>query len=68
MAYGEQDSVQAGLRFRTRSGVVVETTGNTSHVQSKAVPQGVYVHQVRIAEGDQKGTTFLCNLDYAEPA
>ena len=67
MDYAQQESVEAGLRFKTPSGVVVKTTGKTTHVQSVALPQGLYVHQVEIVEGENQGSTFLHNLDYSEP-
>ena len=35
-------SIQSGLRFKTRSGLVVETTGATLHVESTKV----FVHEV----------------------
>lgn len=67
MDYAQQESVEAGLRFKTPSGVVVKTTGKTTHVQSVALPKGLYVHQVEIVEGENQGSTFLHNLDYSEP-
>jgi hypothetical protein len=47
MAYAEQPSVEAGLRFKTCSGLVVQTTGNSLHVDS----HNIYVHEVEIVEG-----------------
>ena len=35
IAYAEQNSVEKGLRFKTRGGPVVETTGSTTHIASK---------------------------------
>jgi hypothetical protein len=64
MAYGEQSSVEAGLRFKTLSGLVVQTTGNSLHIDS----HNIYVHEVEIVEGQWQGNKFLYNLDYAEPA
>jgi hypothetical protein len=64
MAYAEQSSVEAGLRFKTRSGLVVQTTGNSLHVES----HNIYAHEVEIVEGQWQGNKFLHNLDYAEPA
>jgi hypothetical protein len=67
MGYAQQESVEAGIRFKTPSGVMVKTTGKTTHVQSVAQPQGLYVHQVEIVEGENQGSTFLHNLDYSDP-
>jgi hypothetical protein len=61
--HADQSSIEKGLRFRTRSGLVVQTTGSTTHVEST----NVYVHQVEIVEGPGQGSKFLHNLDYAEP-
>ncbi len=63
MAYAEQTSVKAGLKFKTRAGLVVETTGVSHHVESN----GVYVHEVVILEGQGKGYKYLHNLDSAQP-
>ncbi len=63
MAYAEQNSVEKGLRFKTRSGLVVETTGSTTHIASKHI----YVHEVEVVEGPSTGGKFLHNLDFAEP-
>jgi len=63
LAYVEMGSVEAGLRFKTRSGLVVETTGNTQRVES----HNLYVHEVVIVEGPGEGSKYLLNLDAAEP-
>ncbi len=63
MGYAEQNSIEQGLRFKTRSGLVVQTTGSTVHVHST----NVYVHEVEILQGPGAGRKFLHNLDYAEP-
>ena len=63
MKYAEMDSMDAGLRFKTRSELIVETTGVTQHIDS----ENVYVHEVVIAEGTGQGYKYLHNLDYAEP-
>ena len=63
MAYAEQSSVEKGLRFKTRGGLVVETTGSTTHIAST----NVYVHEVEVVEGASLGSKYLHNLDYAEP-
>ncbi len=64
MGYAEQNSVEKGLRFKTRSGLIVQTTGSTTHIGSTEV----YVHEVEIVEGPSPGTKYLHNLAYAEPA
>lgn len=63
MGYAEQSSVEKGLRFKTRGGLVVETTGNTTHIAST----NVYVHEVEVVQGPTPGSKYLHNLDYAEP-
>ncbi len=63
MAYVEQNSVEKGLRFKTRGGLVVKTTGSTTHIESK----DIYVHEVEVVEGPSQGSKYLHNLDYAEP-
>ena len=60
--YAEMDSVEGGLRFKTQSGLVVETTGVTSHIESN----GMYVHEVTIVEGEFEGNKYLHDLDSAE--
>ena len=62
MAYAEQNSVEKGLRFKTQGGLLVETTGNTTHIAST----NVYVHEVEVVEGPSQGSKYLHNLDYAE--
>ena len=56
------DSIEAGLKFKTRAGLVVETTGVTMRVES----EDVHVHEVVIVEGAGEGSKYLHNLDYAE--
>ena len=63
MGYAQLEYVEAGLRFKTRSGLVVETTGVTRHVESN----DILVHEVVIVEGTGEGNKFLHNLDAAEP-
>ena len=63
MSYSGTESVEAGLRFKTRSGLVVETTGVTLHIESN----GIYVHEVVIVEGTGQGYKYFHNLDTAEP-
>ena len=62
MAYAEMQSVEAGLKFKTRAGLIVETTGVTQHIEST----DVNVHEVVIIEGEFQGNKYLHNLDYAE--
>ena len=62
MKYSEQGSIEAGLRFKTIGGVMVETTGVTVHVESTEV----YTHEVKVTEGAGEGNTYLHNLDSAE--
>ena len=63
MGYAGVSSVAAGLRFRTRSGVAVRTTGHTVYLPSR----DIYVHEVEVVEGPGQGNRFLHNLDYAQP-
>ena len=63
MGYAEQNSVEKGLRFKTRAGLLVQTTGNTTHIAST----DIHVHEVEVVEGPTPGSKFLHNLDYAEP-
>ncbi|MEE9198285.1 MAG: hypothetical protein V3U26_00650 [Dehalococcoidia bacterium] len=62
MKYAEMDSIKAGLKFKSTSGLMVETTGITTHVESTKV----YVHEVVVTEGVGQGEKFLHNLDFAE--
>ena len=62
MAYSEMTKVETGLRFKTRSGNVVETTGVTQYIETTEVN----VHEVVIIEGDGEGEKYLHNLDTAE--
>ena len=55
-------SIEAGLRFKTRAGLVVETTGVSLDVESV----NVHVHEVVIVEGAGEGSKYMHNLDYAE--
>ena len=63
MKYSEMESIEQGLKFKTISGIMVETTGATTHVESTEV----YVHEVVITEGVGQGNKYLHNLDSAEP-
>ena len=62
MSYGESESVEAGLKFKTRAGLVVETTGVTQKVEA----HDLNVHEVVIVEGAGEGSKYLINLDYAK--
>ena len=60
--YAEMQSIDAGIKFKTRAGLVVETTGVSQEVESV----DVHVHEVVIVEGAGQGEKYLHNLDYAE--
>ena len=62
MTYAEMVKIEAGLKFKTRAGLVVETTGVTQSVES----MNLHVHEVVIVQGAGKGSKYLHNLDYAE--
>ena len=62
--FSEMDTIEQGLRFKTVSGIVVETTGQTQLVESE---HQLYVHEVVIVEGVGEGNKYLHNLDSAEP-
>ena len=64
MKFSEMDTIERGLRFKTVSGIIVETTGQTTLVETE---QPVYVHEVVIVEGVGQGNKYLHNLDSAEP-
>ncbi len=61
MGYAEQNSVEKGLRFKTRSGLIVQTTGSTTHIGSTEV----YVHEKGLAKARSISTiwTMLNPLD-----
>ena len=63
LKYSEMESIEAGLKFKTISGIMVETTGTTVHVESEEV----HCHEVVITEGVGEGNKYLHNLDSAEP-
>ena len=63
MGYAEKEKVEPGQRFKTRSGLTVETTGTTQHIESN----DLFVHEVVIVEGLGVGNKYLHNLDIAEP-
>jgi len=60
--YAEMGNIEAGLKFKTRAGLIVETTGVSQEVEST----NVHVHEVVIMEGEGQGEKYLHNLDYAE--
>ena len=61
MGYAEEESVDSGLQFETKSGLKVETTGVSFKVESN----DLVVHEVVILEGVGKGNKYLHNLDSA---
>ncbi len=61
MSYAQTESVEAGKKFKSPSGLPIETTGTTQLVES----HDVFVHEVVIVEGVGKGHKFLLNLDAA---
>ena len=63
MGYAQEESVESGLQFETKSGLKVETTGVTLLVESV----DMYVHEVVILEGVGEGNKYLHNLDSATP-
>jgi DNA topoisomerase VI subunit A len=60
--YAEMGSIDAGMKFKTRAGLVVETTGMSQQLKAG----DVNVHEVVIVEGAGQGEKYLHNLDYAE--
>ena len=60
--YAEMESVDPGLKFKTISGLMVETTGNSDYVDAT----DVHVHEVVILEGVGEGNKYLYNLDTGE--
>ncbi len=60
--YAEMDSVEAGLKFKTRAGLIVETTGVSQQIENLEL----HVHEVVIVEGEGQGEKYLHNLDFAE--
>ena len=62
MKYSEMDSIEPGIKFKTLTGIAVETTGVTVHIESTEV----HVHEVVIIEGVGEGNKYLHNLDSAE--
>ncbi len=60
--YAEMASIDAGIKFKTRAGLVVETTGVSLQIESVEV----HVHEVVIVEGEGQGEKYMHNLDFAE--
>ena len=60
--YAEMQSIDAGIKFKTRAGLVVETTGVSLQIESVEL----HVHEVIIVEGAGQGEKYMHNLDYAE--
>ena len=61
LKYSEMDSIEAGLKFKTIGGVIVETTGSTQNIDVREV----FVHEVSVIEGPGQDYKFH-NLDSAE--
>lgn len=55
-------SIEAGLTFKTRGGLTVETTGVSQSIEN----HDMHVHEVVIIEGPGEGSKYLIHLDYAE--
>ena len=64
MSYAETETVEAGKKFTSPSGLSIETTGTTVLVES----HDMYVHEVEILDGVGEGNKFLLNLDVATEA
>ena len=62
MKHSKMKEIEPGLKFKTRSGIMVETTGVSLLVEST----DVVVHEVEITEGVGQGNKYLHNLDGAE--
>ena len=62
MVYAETETVEAGKKFTSPSGLSIETTGTTVLVES----HDMYVHEVEILDGVGQGNRFLLNLDVAQ--
>ena len=62
MKYSEMEEIEPGLKFKSISGIMIETTGVSVHVEST----DVHVHEVMITEGVGEGNKYLYNLDSAE--
>ena len=60
--YAEMQSIDAGIKFKARAGLGVETTGVSQQLESVEVN----VHEVVIGEGEGQGEKYLHNLDFAE--
>ena len=60
--YAEMDTIEAGLKFKTRAGLIVETTGVSQQLENHEL----HVHEVVIVEGEGQGEKYMHNLDYAE--
>lgn len=56
------ESIDSGLKFKTVSNLMVETTGTTEHLEET----DLFVHEVRVLEGPGEGNKYLHNLDSAE--
>lgn len=63
LKYSTMEEVEPGIKLKTISGLMVETTGISVHVEST----DVHVHEVVITEGVGEGNKYLYNLDSATP-
>ncbi len=63
MEYSKSETIEAGMRFKTKSGIIVETTGITMNVESTEV----FVHEVEIVEGIGQSNRYYHNLDTVKP-
>ena len=62
LKYSEMDSIEAGLRFKTIGGVIVETTGATLNIDVR----DLFVHEVSVVEGTGQDYKYFHNLDSAQ--
>ena len=66
MKFAEMQTVEAGLKFKTRSNLVVTTTGKSLAVTPHGHTEDIYVHEVSITEGANQGQVYWHNLDASE--
>jgi hypothetical protein len=66
MKFAEMKTVAAGLRFKTRSNLVVTTTGKTLAVTPHGHTAEIYAHEVSVTDGPNKGQVYWHNLDAAQ--
>lgn len=63
MKYSEMATIEPGLMFETKGGVMVKTTGASLYLPS----HDGYAHEVVVAEGPGEGYKYWHNLDTAKP-